>query len=128
MMFNVYEDKDNGSEYRYGVKSETDTLKPSMPYDEATDCCKLLNELELSKEALLVEYYKLEEKLDKARVMIEVRDVKIGELEHKLECCEYQHFLKELEKVREKVENGDYSDFGNLTMSKEECENKIVKW
>ena len=38
-------------------------------------------------------------------------------LRKKLECCEYEHFKKELDKIHEKVEKGDLSDFGTLTIS-----------
>lgn len=56
------------------------------------------------------------------------QQTRIEELEHKLECCEYLHLLKELKTIREKVEMGDYSDFSNLTMSKEDCKDKIIRW
>ena len=32
-------------------------------------------------------------------------------LRKKLECCEYKHFLNELEEIHEKVDKGDLSDF-----------------
>lgn len=35
----------------------------------------------------------------------------------KLECSEYEHFKKELDKIHEKVEKGDLSDFCTLTIS-----------
>ena len=39
------------------------------------------------------------------------------QLRQKLECCEYEHFKKELDKIHEKVEKGDLSDFCTLTIS-----------
>lgn len=36
------------------------------------------------------------------------------ELEKKLECCEYEHFTNELDKLHEKIDKGDYSDFKQL--------------
>lgn len=39
------------------------------------------------------------------------------QLRQKLECCEYEHFKKELDKIHERVEKGDLSDFCTLTIS-----------
>lgn len=38
----------------------------------------------------------------------------IKKLEKRLECCEYKGFLDELDKIHEKVEEGDLSDFTSL--------------
>ena len=45
------------------------------------------------------------------------------ELEKKLECCEYEHFTNELDKIHEKIDKGDYSDF--KTLKQEEKDKQI---
>lgn len=39
-------------------------------------------------------------------------------LRKKLECCEYEHFLNELDEIHEKVDKGDLSDFNPLKEDK----------
>lgn len=40
------------------------------------------------------------------------------QLRKKLECCEYEHFLNELDELYEKVDKGDLSDFSPLKEDK----------
>ena len=40
------------------------------------------------------------------------------QLRKKLECCEYEHFLNELDEMHEKVDKGDLSDFSPLKEDK----------
>ena len=40
------------------------------------------------------------------------------QLQKKLECCEYEHFLDELDEIHEKVDKGDLSDFSPLKEDK----------
>lgn len=41
-----------------------------------------------------------------------------NECRKKLECCEYEHFLNELDEIHEKVDKGDLSDFNPLKEDK----------
>ena len=41
-----------------------------------------------------------------------------NECRKKLECCEYEHFLNELDEIHEKVDKGDLSDFSPLKEDK----------
>ena len=40
------------------------------------------------------------------------------QLQKKLECCEYEHFLNELDEINEKIDKGDLSDFNPLKEDK----------
>ena len=49
------------------------------------------------------------------------------------DCEKYEEFQKELRELRQKVEDGDRTDFTSLkhqsiTMTKEDCEGKLVRW
>lgn len=41
-----------------------------------------------------------------------------NECRKKLECCEYEHFLNELEEIHEKIDKGDLFDFNPLKEDK----------
>ena len=54
------------------------------------------------------------------KLRIERNDLRIQneKLKKKLECCEYEHFLNELDEIHEKVDKGDLSDFSPLKEDK----------
>lgn len=53
--------------------------------------------------------------IDKRIVELEEENEK---LRKKLECCEYEYFLNELDEIHEKVDKGDLSDFNPLKEDK----------
>lgn len=59
------------------------------------------------------------EKINEQQTIIESLKEENEELKKELECCEYEHLIKELKEIREKVEKGDMSDFNLLEISDE---------
>ncbi len=88
--------------------------------------CEVLNELYGKYEKLK---HKMDFQLSLAETKIKNREKENEQLRHKLECCEYQQFLEEQNKIMTKVEKGDVSDFGNLTISDEGLEhfNSVIR-
>ena len=84
----------------------------------------LLNELNDENEQLkeeiraypINEQYAEEIMQQNQKLRIERNDLRIKneKLKKKLECCEYWHFLDELDEIHEKVDKGDLSDFSSL--------------
>ena len=82
---------------------------------ELTD---LLNELSDDNRQLKKLLKENNEKFGKCWDRIYSLEKENEQLRKKLECCEYEHFLNELDEIHEKIDKGDLSDFSPLKEDK----------
>ena len=84
---------------------------------------KLFSEYKEDIELVSTLLNELADKVDEQQSKIRELEEEKMELEKKLECCEYEHFINELDKIHEKIDKGDYSDF--KTLKQEEKDKQI---